>query len=672
MIPTRALGSGEPIQVHRFPSWRRVLASLGVHFAVFIVIAILLAFPFVGVFANGTQALVARMEALDDPKDRARRLSDFKLLMKEWELPALARKADARSDGLAFEATTGCAAATEYTWAAEQGYSARLIRSPCLTDSVGVSIVLATADSPEPTLPDPLGDGTSTGLWGRRIGIISWVQGSAVYRLSMVSEPGATMEASMSRCAQSVRDLSAHIEGARAHLRLTSSGDFVKDGMLGVITTWMIFVLPFRLVALRRVSWRGPPTGPDAVDLTSRAIKTMAVMRSKPWIFAALAFASLMAFGLPLSANSALLGWVTGAGIVLVWAVVVRAYWRHRSRWAIRRVRQALESNARGVIGSALVRAAHFFAYTMLLGWVVIGFASLLGPSVPPEVEVLAVETLMQQGTFWTSVLGLALLCLLTIGAAGPSAIGLLTLIPMALLYVLWRVGLRLSFASARATLDIDPRPPIVMLRNFEEDGLRVQAVYTRSGIMSLVSPIRSRTFEELLASRLSQWGPVIAISRPGARVRHIGAARESFSDAEWQQAVGAWCSRALVVLVSGTPAGVTNGYQWELSYVDSDLKHQRLMVVVPPRRPRATAARSLAFQAMTLGMHAFTGAHPQGPRDGTQVIARASSTGWMRFGSRVWNDLSYSMAIDSAITVLLPYWEAELAASSSLPPATD
>lgn len=88
------------------------------------------------------------------------------------------------------------------------------------------------------------------------------------------------------------------------------------------------------------------------------------------------------------------------------------------------------------------------------------------------------------------------------------------------------RFGRRLRAAELFAAIQADKRPPILYLRSFEEDRLKVSAPSLRRTLAERLLGRRMRRFEEVLAWSLSRYGPVTAISPPGRKLATLGAAK--------------------------------------------------------------------------------------------------------------------------------------------------
>ena len=124
----------------------------------------------------------------------------------------------------------------------------------------------------------------------------------------------------------------------------------------------------------------------------------------------------------------------------------------------------------------------------------------------------------------------------------------------------------------------VDPRPPVVLLRSFGDDMLKVGPGerWTRLGDWQR----RGMTFERVLTRELTPVGPVIAIGRPGESLAPLGAARDYVGDDLWQDEVARRMKEAqLIVFV----VGESEGLAWELHRVQRLGLIHKLVIVFPP-----------------------------------------------------------------------------------------
>jgi hypothetical protein len=148
---------------------------------------------------------------------------------------------------------------------------------------------------------------------------------------------------------------------------------------------------------------------------------------------------------------------------------------------------------------------------------------------------------------------------------------------------IFFLIGLALLLRSRRyfqtdadQLLAVDRRPPILLLRSFADDakgGWRVILSFPRLFDYSL---------ELRLARYFLNFGPFVAVGRPNEALPQIGAARKSFDDGEWQEAVLAWAKSAQLIAIF---VGPTNWVNWEVSQVISLNLTDRLILLMPESR---------------------------------------------------------------------------------------
>ena len=134
----------------------------------------------------------------------------------------------------------------------------------------------------------------------------------------------------------------------------------------------------------------------------------------------------------------------------------------------------------------------------------------------------------------------------------------------LAITRILRVLGTRLRTRRASQKLATDLRPPVLYLRSFEED---------RSASSTFDS------FEQSLASVVSDIGPVIAVGRPGERLPPLGAARLYLSQESWQPTVRDLMARSALTILK---AGVTEGVLWELARAVEYVPPKRFLIAVP------------------------------------------------------------------------------------------
>ena len=89
-------------------------------------------------------------------------------------------------------------------------------------------------------------------------------------------------------------------------------------------------------------------------------------------------------------------------------------------------------------------------------------------------------------------------------------------------------------------------------------------------------------SLELRLAKYFSHFGPFVAVGTPNEKLPQIGAARKSFGEGEWQDAVLTWAKSAQLISVF---VGSTNWVVWEISQVISLNLTDRLILLMPESR---------------------------------------------------------------------------------------
>jgi hypothetical protein len=120
-----------------------------------------------------------------------------------------------------------------------------------------------------------------------------------------------------------------------------------------------------------------------------------------------------------------------------------------------------------------------------------------------------------------------------------------------------------------------DMRPPVLLLRSFGDDMIGIVQEYELS-----IFRRPSHSFEEVLTEHLWDYGPVIAIGRPGEAIPPLGAAREYIDSQAWQARVEELSSSSsMVVLILGR----TQGVLWEIQKLVASNLLARTLIIFPP-----------------------------------------------------------------------------------------
>ena len=142
----------------------------------------------------------------------------------------------------------------------------------------------------------------------------------------------------------------------------------------------------------------------------------------------------------------------------------------------------------------------------------------------------------------------------------------------------LYRRARRSAVLSAVELQARRPEPPVLYLRSFRDDKLRVHARATNG--RSFLERLTAIGFEVVLADHLWRYGPVVSIGSPDETALPLGAARTYAVLDEWRRtAEELMASAALIVLVAGRSEGLT----WELEAIVRRGLTGKLVILFPP-----------------------------------------------------------------------------------------
>ena len=179
-------------------------------------------------------------------------------------------------------------------------------------------------------------------------------------------------------------------------------------------------------------------------------------------------------------------------------------------------------------------------------------------------------------------------------------------LFPSALVFVVWVLSLPLLLLSAillaqahrRAALEadalrqLDSRSPVLLLRSFADDTMRLSRSRLRRWL-AMIDPRRTRglTLEHVVSHMLLPFGPIVAIGEPHETLPPLGAARAYYHDMEWHDAVRGLMreARLILVIVHSTP-----NLLWELDALVAEGMLGKTVLLFPPVKPKELAARWL------------------------------------------------------------------------------
>jgi hypothetical protein len=147
---------------------------------------------------------------------------------------------------------------------------------------------------------------------------------------------------------------------------------------------------------------------------------------------------------------------------------------------------------------------------------------------------------------------------------------------------------------SAQTLLSTDARPPILFLRSFRDDQVKLPASPKRTWLgrlLSLCQPVQP--FDHVLLDEGTARGPVVALGSPRDKLPPYGVSRGYFENKDWKQAVEdlARMSQIIVICLDDT-----EGVWWEIDHIDQQ-RHERktLFLFHPHARDRTEHATVVA-----------------------------------------------------------------------------
>ncbi|HEX4862123.1 MAG TPA: hypothetical protein VFV07_12865 [Rhizomicrobium sp.] len=138
-----------------------------------------------------------------------------------------------------------------------------------------------------------------------------------------------------------------------------------------------------------------------------------------------------------------------------------------------------------------------------------------------------------------------------------------------------WYMWRRHYAWSAERLMTHDKRSPVVFLRSFVDDGVRLRA----SGF---VPRWRARTIEEAMAPLARGVGPFVTFANPTSRLPPLGAAKAFHTNDTWQGAIEEWIVGARLIVLA---AGRTDSVKWEIEKIVAVGAMHKLVIVLPPDR---------------------------------------------------------------------------------------
>jgi hypothetical protein len=159
--------------------------------------------------------------------------------------------------------------------------------------------------------------------------------------------------------------------------------------------------------------------------------------------------------------------------------------------------------------------------------------------------------------------------------------------------HLLFHAGKRLSAGEMwrpRAVPASDR--PILFLRGFDDDQCAFRRPPWQLPARWLDLWSFRQNLDEALVDELAQFGPVIALGRPGDKRTPFGALRHYSADADWQSTLAdaARAARAIVLVASDSP-----GVKWEYDLLKNEAMLGKVLLMFRPDAAHAAANRHAA-----------------------------------------------------------------------------
>jgi hypothetical protein len=212
-----------------------------------------------------------------------------------------------------------------------------------------------------------------------------------------------------------------------------------------------------------------------------------------------------------------------------------------------------------------------------------------------------------------------------------------------------FRFARRLGSIEARRLMLRDTRPPVLYLRSFGDDGLKLwTSTLGRSSLIERLSLGRPDAFEEVLVRYLSVLGPVIAVNPPGTKLAPLGAARETLDPADWKSVIATWMEQSALIVFIAPPERVTEGLLWELQAVSANRRWAKTLIIVPPVSPEQIQRRWQAFLIACARLWPFT--YPLPAADPRVLVLAFRNNTWALVTANRPTEWSYSAALKQAV----------------------
>jgi hypothetical protein len=643
------------------PVWRGPIGWVTTSAVAVLSVAICLAwFVFIG--SSGFSSYVKDYPKVS-PESRVRASLEARISFRSWK--PTDGSWGARSDTLYTLTRPGiCTSGIKSRWVVHAKNTLVAVRVPCVDAETARFVLkqLIVKEEPRVISPGSFGDGTDLAIHSitpPSLGV-AWVQGGdIVWVLTPCGQQGSA-ECAL-RASHMASSLTAALPGGRVSVDAVRnpSIDTLDRLLVGLpFAMWIVFVAPFRLFkVVSTEEWPSVGVAGAYFDLSKEVARASHYrwLRRFSYFLCLYCGVITMAF-LTDRSHSGLFGSAV-AGVGLVAGITL---WRV-SGLKLARARIPFQGEGSGwhaVLGRSLRRGASAAAVTETFLYVLVMFSVYL-PLMVPLSTMRATVSGPPSSTVREELFVTAFAAFYGAGVDVTWVLPIGVVLPILLFFFVDLLGRRLSVQSAD---EIDDPHSFLFLRSFEEDGLTLPAPLSRRGFIAHLAPVHRRDFEEILVGSLSRVRPVITMSRTEDFRAPIGAARLRRSDEEWFDEVKRRSMTATAVVMSATPDVVNESFREEIDFVWSELPHDRVALVIPPRRRAETLRRLANFISCASRRSRPEDLTIREFPEGVHVIGRATGGPWVGFGCDRRNEISYAYCVNAMLDMFGERWAKEAA----------
>jgi len=238
--------------------------------------------------------------------------------------------------------------------------------------------------------------------------------------------------------------------------------------------------------------------------------------------------------------------------------------------------------------------------------------------------------------------------------------------------YFIDRGAQRLRARNLHEAMGCAPDLAILYLRNSGDDTQKIlTSRFSRRGIWQRstgwLNPIGSARFEEVLARTLAHSGPVVAVGRPGKKLRRLysaivptlGAARTTLGN-DWLDYVTHWAINTHAVVVSATPLEMKQGLADEMNKLATKVEHGQIILVFGTGTKAALHQRFGDFLDAVRHYPLFQDLASGWLSDGALVLVHVPADGWgtwYGWGAERRTAWTYTAAIGAAMAFAEEAW---------------